>query len=68
VDDRGNCTVGIPQPMAFPTLEPYYEEFIALCSKRGMSMSLETTANSKELGIALLTGRQFPLVTKGKEE
>jgi len=64
VDDRGNCTVRRDQPIAFPVLEHYYDELSYICSKPGLSRSIDTGSQNRNQGRSRLTARQFPLVSK----
>jgi len=60
VDEGGNCTFSVAQPRVFPMLAKYYEVFLPLCSKPGLSVTIRTTATTREEGIHRLARRGFP--------
>jgi large subunit ribosomal protein L5 len=64
MDNNGSCTVPIMQPMLFPGLVDYYEGFVPLFSRPGLSITVHTNCTSIDIGASLLTAIQFPLVNK----
>ncbi len=68
VDDNGNISFPIKQPMVFPALEKFYEVFLPLCSKTGLYVTRETSCKSRNESRALLTSLQVPLVPNTNEK
>ena len=62
LDDKGNFTYFVKQPMAFSELGSYYEVLLPVCSKPGLYITIETDCKSKEEAISLLTSLKIPLV------
>lgn len=61
LDHMGICTVPIEQPRLFPHLADHYEAFAPLCSRGGLSITIDTGSTSREIGMSLLTSMQFPI-------
>lgn len=64
VDQKGNISFPIKQPMVFPVREKFYEVLLPLCSKPGLYVTRETSCQSREESLSLLTARQVPLLGK----
>ena len=62
LDDKGNFTFFVKQPIAFSELGTYYEVLLPLCSKPGLYITIETNCKTKEEAISLLTSLKVPLV------
>jgi large subunit ribosomal protein L5 len=54
-DGRGNYSLGVKEQIVFPEIQ--YDKIDAL---RGLDITISTTANTNEEGLALLTALKFP--------
>jgi large subunit ribosomal protein L5 len=67
VDERGQLTFHMEQPGVIPARAPYYEAYFQLVvgssgsQVGGRYRSVQTTAQTKEEGVALMEGRRFPM-------
>jgi hypothetical protein len=67
VDERGQLTFHMEQPGVIPARASYYESYFQLVAGSsghqvgGRYRSVETTAKTKEEGVALMEGRRFPI-------
>jgi ribosomal protein L5 len=64
LDQSGNRSFSIKQPMIFPVREKFYELLLPLCSKSGLYVTVETRCNTKQESLSLLTARQLPVLGK----
>jgi len=67
VDERGQFTFHMEQPGVIPARASYYEAYFQLVvgssgnHRGGRYRSVQTTAKTKEEGVALMEGRRFPM-------
>ncbi|MFA7286768.1 MAG: 50S ribosomal protein L5 [Patescibacteria group bacterium] len=59
VDKTGNATIGFKEHLVFPEIHPDEVERI-----HGLEVTIDTTANTREEGVALLTALGFPFQTE----
>ena len=65
VDRTGACTFPILQPRVYGELSDRYDDFVSLCSERGLSRTVRTGATTRDDGIAILRSRGFPFRREG---
>jgi large subunit ribosomal protein L5 len=69
VDERGQFTFHMEQPGVIPARMAYYESYFQLVVGSsgnhvgGRYRSVQTTAKTKEEGVALMEGRRFPITS-----
>jgi large subunit ribosomal protein L5 len=62
VDKNGNCSIGFKEYLPFPEIRPDEIEKV-----HGLQVNIQTTADNKEMGLALLKGLGVPFKDEEKE-